>query len=470
MEPDRFGPYRLEALLGRRGTGAVYRALDTEDDREVALEVLSEELTADPGYRERFHREAELAAGLDEPHAVPVHRSGELEGRLFLDSALVPGWSLSDVLAEDGPLAPARAVSIVGQTARALDAASAAGLHRDVTPADVMLTGTGDDEAVHLTGLGAPPVDEPSDAGVGVRALARLLSACLTGVPVPAGSDPEAPSAVRPGVPAALDDVVRRGLATERGEGYAACGDLADAAAAALRTPGDAPVPFTGAGAGPSTSGHGRRPGRLPLLLAGTAVLAALAAVLWLVLGGGAGDDDQAGTGPTTAPRTQLVTTTPSAPPRNAAEDELRAIIPGEFISVDCDTGEPTADGALAVLGCGSSRGQPGPEDSVFYLYEDAAAADEVFQADMERNGVAPLPAGAQCPDVQGYGPYEDDDGFSGRVACYVDEDNNAIIAWTQDDVAAEGWVIIIDGGEIGLEFLWLWWIEPETSDFVPRI
>ena len=137
---------------------------------------------------------------------------------------------------------------------------------------------------------------------------------------------------------------------------------------------------------------------------------------------------------------------------------------------MDCDPGEPTGDGALAVLGCGSSSGQPGPEDSVFYLYEDPATAEAVFLADMERNGVAPLAAGEECPQDQGHGTYTDD-GRTGRIACWIDADNDAIMAWTQDDVGAEGWVVIIDGGQPGLDALYAWWTFPEeeTAAFLPR-
>ncbi|MGY1770735.1 serine/threonine-protein kinase [Blastococcus sp. SYSU D00813] len=279
MELEQFGPYRIEAMLGRGGMGEVYRAFDTEHDRIVALKVLSEALAADTGYRERFRREAHLAARLNEPHIVPIHRYGEIEGRLFLDMRLVPGRDVAAVLAEEGPMDPARAVSIVSQTARALDSAHADGLvHRDVKPSNVLVTGSGDDEFVYLVDFGiarstsdaagpaltqtgaalgsfdymAPErfLEKPIDKRVDVYALACVLFECLTGRRPFTGdglatlmyahlnNDPQAPSAVRPGLPRKLDEVVLKGLAKDPDERYATCGELAAAARAALRESG----------------------------------------------------------------------------------------------------------------------------------------------------------------------------------------------------------------------------------------
>ncbi|MGY1743218.1 MULTISPECIES: protein kinase domain-containing protein [unclassified Blastococcus] len=454
MQREQVGPYRVEAVLGEGPRGERLRATDTRDGRAVVLDLLPAALSADPGYRARFAHDAGLAARLDEPDVVPVQRSGELDGRLFLERPLVPGRDLAAVLAEEGALDPARAVSLVGQVARALDTAHAAGLaHGDLTAADVLLTGA--DGPVAVTGLGVPrPGGEPADPRADVAALARLLHECLTGAgPVPGGGG--APPAARPEVPPALDAVVRTGLGEAPGRGYADCGELAAAARAALEEPGGSPP-----------AGGGRNPRPLAIVLAGVAVAAVLALVLVVVLGG---SGDEAGSAEGTPTATRLVTTTPSPPPDDEAEDRLRSIIPGDFIAVDCDPGEPTDDGAVAVLGCGSASTQPGPEDSVFYLYEDGATLDEVFLADVERNGVPPLPDGASCPDAQGHGSYAIDDERAGRLACYIDEDNDAIMIWTQDGFAAEALAVIVDGGRPGMQALWDWWLVAEQSGFAPR-
>jgi serine/threonine-protein kinase len=273
---EQFGPYRIDAVLGRGGMGVVYRAFDTEHDRVVALKVLYEHLAADRGFRERFRREAHDAGRLSEPHIVPIHRYGEIDGRLFLDMRLIRGWDVAEVLEREGALAPARAVSIVSQVASALDAAHEDGLvHRDVKPSNILLTGQGANEFAYLVDFGiarslgdpkltatgaalgsfdymAPErfLEHPIDARVDVYALACVLFECLT-ARRPFNGDglaplmfahlnlpPPATSAVRPGLPAALDRVVFTGMAKDPSQRYSTAGELAAAAMGALHDSG----------------------------------------------------------------------------------------------------------------------------------------------------------------------------------------------------------------------------------------
>ncbi|WP_029429648.1 hypothetical protein [Blastococcus sp. URHD0036] len=361
------------------------------------------------------------------------------------------GPDLAALLAAQGPLEPARAVATVGRLAPLLDAEAGRGAVREITPSDVLLSGDDVRLAEPAPGATTAGGDRPD-----VAALARVLFESLTGRS-PVAGDPTPPSAVRPGLPAELDPVVLRGLEG----GYPSCGELAAAAAAALPAAA-APAPADGDQAeGPS------RTGRLPVLLGAVAVLAVLAVVLVLVLTGGSdGEPDAPAAGTTT---TSAPTTAPLAADQtdDPAQAQLRAIIPDDWINVDCDQGVLPDDGAIAALGCGAGRSEKSPEDSVFYLYPDAATLDAVFLADMERNGVPPFPAGGECPAVDGYGTYEIDDEPAGRIGCFVTEDNDGILVWTRDAGSVEGLVTVMDGGRVGLQVLYDWWVQQELSDFI---
>ena len=121
--PVEFGRYELHDLLGRGGMGEVYRAYDTVRDRTVALKLLPRHLAEDESFKTRFRRESQMAARLHEPHIIPIHDFGEIDGTLFIDMRLVEGEDLGSLLGRRGPLALDTAVSLVGQVAAALDAA-----------------------------------------------------------------------------------------------------------------------------------------------------------------------------------------------------------------------------------------------------------------------------------------------------------------------------------------------------------
>ncbi len=270
---SRFGPYRLLRLLGRGGMGEVYEAEDTRKRRVVALKLISQHFSDSPVFRARMQREADAAGRLTEPHVVPIHDYGEIDGQFYVEMRLIDGTDLATLLKRSGPLSPPRAVAIVSQIAAALDAAHATGVtHRDVKPENILITGqdfaylvdfgiarAAADPALTQTGLAmgtynymAPErfsgneVTYPAD----IYSLACVLAECLTGAPPYRANSVERavaahltepaprPSQLRPGsVPVAFDQVIATGMAKNPEERYRTAGDLAAAARDALTTP-----------------------------------------------------------------------------------------------------------------------------------------------------------------------------------------------------------------------------------------
>ena len=116
-ETSGFAGYELETVVGRGGMGVVWRARQPSLDRAVAIKLIASEQAGDGAYRERFLREARLAASLEHPHVLPVYEAGEAEGRLFLVMRYVEGEDLGSLLSREGPLEPSRAVALTAQVA-----------------------------------------------------------------------------------------------------------------------------------------------------------------------------------------------------------------------------------------------------------------------------------------------------------------------------------------------------------------
>jgi serine/threonine-protein kinase len=244
----RVDGYRVERKIGRGGMGVVYEAVQTSVNRRVALKVLRPELADDPGFVERFRREARLQAQLEHPNVLEVYEAGESEQGLFLAMRLVGGGTLLDLL-RDGQLDAERALALLDQASAALDAAHEATLvHRDVKPQNVLvegdrafladfgLTRAGSDSTVASSGpmIGsvayvAPEVvrgEEPTPASDRYSVGATLFH-CLSGdVVFPRGSDAavlfatatEAPPRIherRDELPAELDRVMEAVLAKQ---------------------------------------------------------------------------------------------------------------------------------------------------------------------------------------------------------------------------------------------------------------
>ena len=136
--------YEVRALLARGGMATVYEALDRRLDRIVALKVMHPHLAEDPGFVDRFQREAKAAARLSHPHVVGVFDQGESDGLVYLAMEYVPGRTLRDVLREFGPLTPEQALVLLDPILEALSAAHQAGfVHRDIKPENVLISNDG---------------------------------------------------------------------------------------------------------------------------------------------------------------------------------------------------------------------------------------------------------------------------------------------------------------------------------------
>jgi serine/threonine protein kinase len=147
--------YRIDELISRGGMGVVYRVTNVALNRIYALKVLAPELAGDEAFRERFKREMRIAASIRHPNVVGIHYAGEDEGLLFFVMDFVYGTDLREMLRKSGAVEPSRAVDLLTQFAAALDAAHARGLvHRDVKPANILITVQDGEEHAYLTDFG----------------------------------------------------------------------------------------------------------------------------------------------------------------------------------------------------------------------------------------------------------------------------------------------------------------------------
>ncbi|WP_197522080.1 serine/threonine-protein kinase [Mycobacterium gordonae] len=290
LQPGQvFAGYVVERLLGVGGMGTVYLARHPNLPKLVALKLLSRAMTDDDDdVRARFLREADHVARLDHPNIVAVYDRGDQDGQLWIAMQYIDGSDAAEAVRE-GPLPAARAVRIIAETAKALDFAHNADvLHRDVKPANILLTRptAGEPERVLLADFGiakaldgragltatgmftgslqyaAPEQFDPSialDARADEYALGCTLYHLLTGsVPYP-GRSPEqwmyghlhlpvplpsqSPAAQRAGFPAGMDAVIERAMAKNRDDRYPSCAALAGAAQYALDSAVDVTTP-----------------------------------------------------------------------------------------------------------------------------------------------------------------------------------------------------------------------------------
>ncbi len=308
--------YRITEKIGEGGMGVVYKAEDTKLDRPVALKFLAPHLLRDDEARQRFEREAKAAARLDHPNICTVYEIDEADGQTFIVMAFLEGRPLGDRIKE-GPLKLNEALSVVTQLAEGLEAAHEKGItHRDIKPDNLMLMkgsrglvkvmdfglaqlAGGSKFTREGTTLGTMVYMSPEQAGgaetdgrTDIWSLGVVLYEMVAGQPpfradndraivyLLTNEDPEPLTAVRTGVPKELERIVDKCLAKEASERYQRVDDLLvdlrglqkeqQAEAAPTAPPAPASLP---------------RSQRTPWLLAGAAVLIALAVTAGAFLG-----------------------------------------------------------------------------------------------------------------------------------------------------------------------------------------
>ncbi|MFN8110053.1 MAG: protein kinase, partial [Thermoleophilia bacterium] len=257
---DTLAGYVVQGIAGEGGMGVVYRALEPELRRVVALKVLSGRSPAWDRYRELFRHESQRGAALEHPNVLPVYRSDEVDGVRFIAMRYVDGADLHRTIRRHGRLPLGAVTRIASEVADALDAAHAKGLvHRDVKPGNILISDPGGDERVYLSDFGlAAPASELARGGhqggtpiysapeqlrggaVGpaadIYALGCTVYEALTGRRAPAtGPLPSVADDV-PGVPAGVDAVLRRATAEHPQSRYETASQFADALLATRRS------------------------------------------------------------------------------------------------------------------------------------------------------------------------------------------------------------------------------------------
>lgn len=261
--PNKIGPYTVVSQLGRGGMGVVYKGRDESLNRFVAIKVLTEGLTEDPTFLQRFVREAQAAASLSHPNVVQIYFNGEDdEGHPYFVMEFVPGRSLDLVLRSEGMVGNPRASQLILQAAHGLAAAHDVGIiHRDIKPANLMLDDRGLVKIADF-GLALPPgaetrltasgmfvgtpgylspeqcAGETADHRTDIYALGVTYYMLLTGTPPFRGESPLAlikqildanpadVSTVNPNVDPESRRILAKMIAKEREHRYQSCHDL----------------------------------------------------------------------------------------------------------------------------------------------------------------------------------------------------------------------------------------------------
>ncbi|GAB7068098.1 serine/threonine protein kinase [Mycobacterium hodleri] len=499
-----FAGYEIIALLGSGGMGRVYLAQHPRLPRRDALKLLPSAWSADTEYRARFNREADLASTLWHPNVVGVHDRGEADGQLWISMDYVDGLDASRLIAERHPAGmPADDVArIVTAVASALDGAHKRGLlHRDVKPANIMLTHLDDDgeQRILLTDFGiARDINESDDVSasttaigtvaycapeqlsgdeVGPRAdqyaLAATAYQLLTGEPLFPSSDPaevihdhlnsKPPTLAskRPEL-AALDPVLTVALSKRPESRFARCADFARALNEKIATLGPrsavAPPNYGPPPAGDTFANLYTEPLTVdpravgpkarkfpvgPVVAAGAAAVAVAVLAVWALWPSSDGPDSSA----------DATTSTTTSSVNSAAQQRLRGALPPGYSSEAC-TPADVPQAAAAKVVCTQNTDAGGPPASTFTSFEDVAAVQAAFGAVVADMQVVNCPGNIQSPGA--WRRNATPQLVSGTLVCGY-RDSVPTLTWTDN---AKLMLASVDGAANGpnLDQLYVWW------------
>jgi serine/threonine-protein kinase len=183
------GRYRVVSRLGAGGMADVFLAEDQQLGRKVALKLLHRRFAADPGFVERFRREAQAAAGLNHPNVVGVYDRGAYDGTYYIAMEYLPGRSLKQLIREEAPLDPVRAIDITLQILKAARFAHRRGvIHRDLKPHNVIVD-EADQAKVTDFGIARAGASDMTETGSIMGTAQYLSPEQAQGHAVSAGSD-----------------------------------------------------------------------------------------------------------------------------------------------------------------------------------------------------------------------------------------------------------------------------------------
>ncbi|MGA2926890.1 MAG: protein kinase, partial [Solirubrobacteraceae bacterium] len=183
------GRYRIVSRLGSGGMADVFLAEDQQLGRKIALKLLHRRFSEDPGFVERFRREAQSAAGLQHPNVVSVYDRGAYDGTYYIAMEYLPGRSLKQLIRQEAPIDPVRAIDITAQILKAARFAHRRGvIHRDLKPHNVIVDDS-DHAKVTDFGIARAGASDMTETGSIMGTAQYLSPEQAQGHAVSAGSD-----------------------------------------------------------------------------------------------------------------------------------------------------------------------------------------------------------------------------------------------------------------------------------------